>query len=81
MSLQGGGECGMKTVLFHILNSFRGLIQLALGLGAILAFFLMAFELFERGVTGSALGAGVWFVSLGAARWYYDVLLFKLMPH
>lgn len=73
-----GGD--VKTVLFHILNSFRGLIQLALALGAIMAFLLLALELFEHGVTGSALGAAVWFVGLGAARWYYDVLLVKLMP-
>lgn len=70
----------MKTVLFHILNSFGGLIQLALALGAVIALLLMAFQLFEHGVTGSALAAAVWFVGLGAARWYFDVLLLKLMP-
>ncbi|MDO9487583.1 MAG: hypothetical protein Q7J32_04345 [Sphingomonadaceae bacterium] len=70
----------MKTLSFHILNSFRGLLQFALALGTFIAFLLMVFELFESGVTGTALGAAVWFVSLGAARWYYDdVLLLKLM--
>lgn len=70
----------MKTVLFHILNSFRGLILIALGLGALVAGLLMIITLFQDGVTGRVFGSALWFVIFGAARWHYDVLLFKLMP-
>lgn len=71
----------LKTVCFHLLNTFRGLFRLACKIlgGLFILIFLVSFFAdqltFGQGVFALAMGVG-----FGALAWYYDVLLLKLKP-
>lgn len=76
----------LKTVLFHILYTFRGLALRIIGFTA-LAAFLVTFasllgyagqkESYWLWLSGGSLVAGLVFRALA---WYYDALVLKLAP-
>lgn len=71
----------LKTVLFHLLYTFRGLFRLACRLlGGIFLLFFGASLFVEQIHLGQSLFFLALAVGFGALAWYYDVLLLKLKP-
>lgn len=74
----------LKTILFHILYTFRPLILICFKLMAGLLFlFVFLLEMtFSKDIIPLATLAS-WFVlgvGFSALAWYYDVLILKLQP-
>ena len=70
----------MKTMLFHILRTFRWLIvPLFKFASGFFALFSVIF-LFNDTAVSSIISGVILAVVLGAVAWYYDVLLKKLEP-
>lgn len=74
----------IKTVLFHLLYTFRGLVRLVCKLLSGLFLFGFIFGLFaianRDGMVGGTLSMLAFCVGFGALAFYYDVLLLKLKP-
>ncbi|MDF3933757.1 hypothetical protein [Pseudomonas citronellolis] len=74
----------IKTVLFHLLYTFRGLVLLICKLLSGLFLFGFLFGLFgvfsREGMVGMTLTTLAFCVGFGALAFYYDVLLLKLKP-
>lgn len=72
----------IKTILFHILRTFRGLFLLGSKLlsGICLLAFGMTLFAGDRATIGMKLTTLVFAVGFGALAWYYDMLILKLKP-
>ncbi|MBB2918351.1 hypothetical protein [Cupriavidus alkaliphilus] len=72
----------IKTILFHLLRTFRGLFLLACKLlsGVFLLGFGIALFSGDRLGLGSKISLLALAVGFGALAWYYDMLMLKLKP-
>lgn len=73
----------LKTILFHFLYTFRGLVLLVLRFLSGLSLFAFAgTALFGAGVVpwSDKLKMLAFGLGIGALSWYYDALLLKLAP-
>lgn len=72
----------LKTILFHLLRTFRGLFLLACKL--LSGVFLLGFGMLLLGGDRFGLGSKISMLALavgfGALAWYYDMLILKLKP-
>ena len=72
----------LKTILFHVLYTFRGLVLIICKLFS--GLFLVGFLLFFFMGTGLPIAYKLVMlllsVGFGMLAWYYDVLLLKLQP-
>ncbi|MFT6925721.1 MAG: hypothetical protein ACJAZP_001310 [Psychromonas sp.] len=72
----------MKTIIFHIMSTFRWLIVTSSKILSALMIFVLIFSLFNdtSNQTANLIITFIVAVLSGAFSWYYDVLLKKLEP-
>ena len=74
----------LKTILFHLLRTFRGIVLL--GCKVLSGLFLIGFILLlfigagHSGTFGMKITFPVFAVGFGALAWYYDMLMLKVKP-
>ena len=72
----------MKTMIFHIMRTFRWLIVTTSKILSALMIFVLIFSMFNNtsNQTSNMIITFIVAVLFGAFSWYYDVLLKKLEP-
>ncbi|MCA7083373.1 hypothetical protein K7G19_07140 [Cupriavidus sp. DB3] len=72
----------IKTVLFHLLRTFRGLFLFGCKLlsGLFLLGFIVTLFAGDRIGLGQKLTILAFSVGFGALAWYYDMLILRLKP-
>ncbi len=72
----------LKTILFHLLRTFRGLFLLGCKLLSGLSLLGFIFTLFGGDRVGLGLKVTLlaFSVGFGALAWYYDMLILKFKP-